>query len=491
MLVLEIEYLGGVSFAAVGPDSPIPDWPPQPDRIFSALVATWAMRGHDQREARALEWLEAQSIHGLAESGAEPRTPVTVFVPPNDSRTDRQKHAKGVLPALRHRQPRRFPAARPNEPILRVLWASTPDAPTLAALERLARDTPYIGHSTSLTRCRFLVDADASALECGEARRSIYPGRFKELQAAYRRFEKSADRKDRPQKGAPVIPGTLPAPLRTNFFSDRWLLLEHVDGEMPDVRACAIVAKTIRDALLSGFQQIGLHDRIPEALSGHATDGSPSRRPHAAIIPLAFTGFPYADGRVLGFALIPPQQSALLEDTDFRAALRTLAPLDDQRGRRILTVTTRAGTASDRAFSLLLSPTFEAGRRSLDRSLYLGPARTFATVTPIVLDRHLKSRGTAREDEMRMQIIAACAHVGLPEPERVVVFKHSAIEGASSAYPSGRAPGWLRWHLPDFLASRQLTHAVIQFPMPVAGPVILGAGRFVGLGLCRPLDTWR
>ena len=38
------------------------------------------------------------------------------------------------------------------------------------------------------------------------------------------------------------------------------------------------------------------------------------------------------------------------------------------------------------------------------------------------------------------------------------------------------------------LASRQLTHAVLQFPEPVRGPVLLGAGRFAGLGLCRALD---
>ena len=54
-LVLEIEYLSGISFAAIGPDSEIPDWPPQPDRIFSALVATWAARGQDSEEAAALE----------------------------------------------------------------------------------------------------------------------------------------------------------------------------------------------------------------------------------------------------------------------------------------------------------------------------------------------------------------------------------------------------------------------------------------------------
>ena len=97
----------------------------------------------------------------------------------------------------------------------------------------------------------------------------------------------------------------------------------------------------------------------------------------------------------------------------------------------------------------------------------------------------------------------ACRNVGLPAPARaivrngseqreqlaVAVGKHSAIEGAPSAYPIGRAPRWTGWRLPKSLASRQLTHAVLQFAEPVRGPVILGAGRFAGLGLCRTLDA--
>jgi CRISPR-associated protein Csb2 len=31
-----------------------------------------------------------------------------------------------------------------------------------------------------------------------------------------------------------------------------------------------------------------------------------------------------------------------------------------------------------------------------------------------------------------------------------------------------------------------LFHATIEFAEPVAGPVVLGAGRFFGLGLCIP-----
>jgi CRISPR-associated protein Csb2 len=47
----------------------------------------------------------------------------------------------------------------------------------------------------------------------------------------------------------------------------------------------------------------------------------------------------------------------------------------------------------------------------------------------------------------------------------------------------------MNWRLPPSLATRQLTHAVIRFAEPIDGPVILGAGRFVGLGLCRPIDS--
>ena len=51
-LVLEVEFLTGVCRAAHSPASTEPDWPPQPDRVFSALVATWAARGERTSERR-------------------------------------------------------------------------------------------------------------------------------------------------------------------------------------------------------------------------------------------------------------------------------------------------------------------------------------------------------------------------------------------------------------------------------------------------------
>ncbi|MDN5870961.1 MAG: type I-U CRISPR-associated protein Csb2 [Nitrococcus sp.] len=483
-LVLEIEYLSGVSYAAIGPDSEVPDWPPQPDRIFSALVATWVARGQDRQEAGALEWLEHLPAPHVLASGAEHRTDAMVFVPPNDPRSDKQKSAKGVLPALRSRQPRRFPAARPHDRVVRLFWLDAkPGKETLAALQLVARDTAYVGHSASLTRCRFLLEHEAVDLSAARpAERRVYAGRLAELRQTF-----EAGR--RPLPGAHVAPVSAAKRERANVFGERWLLLEHVSGEMPDLRACALVAKALRDSLLCGYRRIGLGDEIPEVVSGHDADGSPSRRPHLAIVPLPFAGFPYADGHAMGFALVPPQGSTILDEENFRKVLRKLAHINEGYGRRVLTLTTKEGTPSDRAFNIGLSPTFErpAGKRSLDPALYTRRARVFATTTPIVLDRHLKEEGAARNEEIATQIAVACRNTDLPTPEAVVADKHSAIEGVPSAYPSGKFPPWMRWRLPPSLASRQLTHAVVRFPEPVDGPVILCAGRFMGLGLCRPL----
>jgi CRISPR-associated protein Csb2 len=481
-LVLEIEYLSGVSFAAIGPDSDAPDWPPQPDRIFSALVATWAARGENGHEAAALEWLENLPAPRMLASDAEPRTAPIVFVPPNDPRSDKQKNARGVLPAWRSRQARRFPAARPSDPVVRLFWIGVePAEETLAALTRLARDTAYIGHSASLTRCRFQFDDDGRrGSEAELPERTVYAGRFAELCGAF-----NAGR--RPLPGARVKPAPEVTQRRANAFGERWLILEHIGGDMPDLRAFALVSKTIREALLSGYQRIGLGARVPEVISGHGPDGGPARVPHLAIVALPFAGFPYADGHVMGFALVPPHDSAILDDEDFRKSLRTLAALDEERGRRVLTVKTKEGTPPDRAYSIALSPTFEAPGRSLDPALYTRSSAIFATVTPIALDRHLKEQGDARQVEIDAQIAGACRNIGLPAPKEIVADKHSAFEGAPSAYPSGRSPDWMRWRVPSSLASRQLTHAVIRFAAAVDGPVILGAGRFIGLGLCRPL----
>jgi CRISPR-associated protein Csb2 len=473
-LVLEIEHLLGVAFAAQGQAIEAPEWPPQPDRVFSALTAAWGTRGERCEERLALEWLEAQSCPEIVASDGSARTAPIVFVPPNDPESHKVADAM-VMPGLRRRQPRRFPAFRPDDPVMTLIWRdATPDAGTLAALNALAADTAYVGHSASLTRCRFR-DGETPATGA-PPRRRVYPGRLAELESDYHALPLR-----RPSPGVPV--GERRAGVGravTGVFSDRWLVLEHVAGEMPDIRAAALVAKALRDAMMSGYREVGLGAAIPAAVSGHSPDGKPSSEPHLAIAPMAFLGSAHASGAVFGFALIPPRREDLLADPDFqRAVRRIMRPADEDRRMIVLD-----------GLGLAFAVGGETERRSLDPARYVAAARVWASGSPIVLDRHLKEEGNeARQLEIEGLVSRACANTGLPAPKRVVASKHSANEGAPSAYPAGSEPRWMRWRVPESLASRQLTHAVVEFAEPVHGPVILGAGRFVGLGVCLPLDA--
>ena len=101
-------------------------------------------------------------------------------------------------------------------------------------------------------------------------------------------------------------------------------------------------------------------------------------------------------------------------------------------------------------------------------------------MTPVVLNRHFDGKDKWQRAAESVQ--GACEHIGLPRPREVLLHPVSLIEGVPHAreFPQlvRRSDGGRRSH----------NHAVIVFDEPVCGPVIVGAGRFRGYGLCRPMD---
>ncbi len=100
-------------------------------------------------------------------------------------------------------------------------------------------------------------------------------------------------------------------------------------------------------------------------------------------------------------------------------------------------------------------------------------------MTPIVLDHHPK--GKDRLERMEEDIGEACVRIGLPKPEAVSVSNVPIFIGtpASNDFPSlhRKSDGGPMVH----------THAVITFQEEVRGPIMIGAGRYRGYGLCRPI----
>ncbi len=492
MLTLDIEWLLGVCFAAHAPSDATPDWPPQPDRIFSALIASWGARGERQEERAALEWLEMQPAPGIAAVMHTERATATTFVPPNDaSVTDIR-----ILPDRRRRQPRQFPAAtlhaEPGDPHLRLSWEADPPPDRLAALRALAQDTSYIGHSSSLVRCSFSEAAPEPVANLVPATTlaAPYGGRLRELAVLYARHVATADANARPHPA--LLPAAKPVaarPMPHSVFGERWIVLRFVDGEhadpRPDLRAAAVVCRRMRAALMSAWP-----DPIPEWLSGHAADRTPPRDPHLAVIPLGDVGFAHSEAARQsghGRALVLPRAIEAMwttADTPKAYANRQMlqSALSSEQTGGLLEL--RLGQLGKCYFCTVAAPE-SSELRSLRPSRYLQASELWSTVTPVALDRHPKS------DQPREEIAAiireSCTHIGLPAPEVVHVHKHAAIAGTPSAWPPGGAPQWTGWARPGSLADRPLTHATLRFADRVAGPLILGAGRFCGLGLCLPV----
>lgn len=482
MLTLEVEYLTGVCFAASSHASSQPDWPPQPDRLFSALVAAWGGRGERPEEKSALEWLEHQPSPLIEASDASARAVLTSYVPPNDPKGNIE-----VMPERRRRQARMFPAAIPHRPVARFRWALKPNSDTFDALQAVAGDTAYLGHSASLVRCRFVLDAtpDADLKQISSSRR-IYPGRLQALQTAYTHGQ-------RPLPGEVVLEPSPESrtPLRRSLFSNNWIILEDAGGRCPDIRGIAVVARRLRDALMSRYGAAGFP--IPELVSGHKPDGGPTSDPHVAIVPMSDVGSYYSEGRLMGLALVLPNQA---DEERRKSEHEWLAGLDDPAGRiaqwrrfdRFVAEVDRLELGSLGVWHIARSNT--SLKKSLQPERYIREAKRWSSATPIALDRFPKAKAaTARDKEIAGIIRSSCLNIGLPEPETIRILKHAAIKGVPSAYPSGNAPAWTGWTLPGALAGRMLTHAVLQFSEPVCGPVILGSGRFVGLGLCIATES--
>lgn len=502
MFALEFALLTGRYVATCYSDRRKAEWPPHPARVFSALVATaFESERPDPAELDALRWLEALDPPRVHASESSARDTVTVFVPVNDVTVTRDKPSsprkkepsKGeikagtkVLPDGRTRQPRTFPSVTPDDPRFRLSWPDAPDAEHHEVLDRIARRVVRIGHSASLVAGRVVTDPGEPTWvphDGGDQLlRITRAGQLERLQQAFGQHQATEPR---------VLPADFQAyaraqdtaerpDMKATVFGPDWIVLRRLSGSNLPITATVGLATAVRGALMRHADQ-----PPAEMLSGHEPGGRPSQRPHLAIVPLPSVGHRHADGHLLGVALVMPRDATMAErQSVFRAVGRweESCRADDEAQPRLRVV---LGKAGDLDLERLV---WSRPLKSLRPGLWSRPARSWVSVTPIALDRNPgqlrhpdPDRARAAHDAAAATIATACTHVGLPEPVRVEIHPSVPIPGSQKArrfpaYPQG--PGKFR---------RVLVHARIEFEEPVRGPILLGAGRYLGLGLLRPV----
>lgn len=465
-------------------------------------LRAYTASGHDEKRVKQLEKAvaRAEKQHVEAEVTVTELWTKTTAVKARASEGDIDTATK-LFPERRGRQPRTFPSVAPDDPIVQFLWPmAEPSGEIYACLQRLCERVVRVGHSASLVRLRVadtIRSPDWEPDEVGAIHLRVpLPGQLQRLEQQFNLHQETRPRV------LPAFPQGYRRPtsqsegerVRT-LFEDEWIVLRLASGDhrgcgqrpaLP-IMACVGVAEAVRGALLHHAEQ-----PYTEVLSGHLPDGAPSHHPHLAIVPLPWVGGPHADGHLLGVALILPRGVR----KDQRLALyRALANWEDAA----------RGLDSEEdcpALSLMLGRAGVWNLRRLDDLSHLNTLRSttwcrprsgekvWMSATPVALDRNpgdLLSRHPEKAAkafaEAEQTIAAACNRIGLPAPEQVWVTRSAPLAGSEKAKRFPRFPQ------ATSKAQRVLVHATLLFGQAVVGPVILGAGRYRGLGLFRPVSA--
>lgn len=436
------------------------EWPPHPARLFCALVASVT----DDADWVVLRWLEeagspqvfacaAASTNQARRSGYV----VTNTTSPGGGsqswpgRTSGERVRVSVLPAVDE---------------FAVVWpqADADDA-TLGRLVHLARRVPYLGRSTSPVQVTVVPDVPEQrpGWTCFQPTvlgsvhsvelRVPYPGYAEQLRAVYaegrRAWEVARAVAYAPDTTAAVPPGEDP-PV-SGAYTD--LVVFGFDGPLAPIPGNDVltVTQALRKATLSRVA-----NPVPPQVSGHDAGG----RPHVAFLALPDAGHRYADGHLLGVAVAVPQQ---LPTADRRRLLRGL--LADGGMHRL-------NLPGGRRIALSYQPDRVRPRGLLPERWTGDGARSWTTVTPVMLDRYPKAHTAA--DEL---VARALVSAGYPRPEQVDLLPAPAVAGGVFAWCGS---------LPEGRARRPLLHCRVRFPRPVRGPVLAGALRYLGVGLFVP-----
>lgn len=526
-LVVRIELLTGSYDAARADDRELPEWPPHPSRLFCALVA--AVRTEAERSAlRWLEELPPPQVHATAAAGVRRWRGYVV--------TNTRVAAGGnVAHPGRTNQLRSRIRTVAGDPVVQLVWprACPPDG-TVELLEGLARRVPYLGRSTGTAVLTVRVGdldrtaraapstgshgvaPDASAPGAGPAEGPgepvpvavyrpcdlaeadvdlgvPYPGYLGELTALHaqglpawqalrtrgyrcrwplrRGTARSGDHDGAQAAGAghPGAGAERGTGIADPAAGQEVLVLRLVDLR-PEGRELIRFTEALRRKVMACTP-----DPLPPALHGHVADG----RPHVAFLGLPDAGFPGADGHLRALAAVIPalpaeQRRAVRYGLLHGRAEDGTVPLRVPGLGMVRLRPVPGVSVPGRRVAVPRYP-----RQAATPLLVLGcwvpswwrPSRCWTTVTPVVLDRFPRPGAEAAE------VLRSIRLRGLPEPAQLRLSTGPQLPGAVPMRPRD---------LPDTARGRLFRHVSLAFDRPVAGPVLLGAGRNLGVGLFAP-----
>lgn len=471
------------------------EWPPAPARLFQALVAGIARGGKLPEElVPALQWLETLSAPVIAAPSCKSGQSLSLFVPNNDADSLNDPRDVGSIRTKKLVHPSLFPA----EAEFLYAWPFSDDEEKAGFILASAKELYQLGRGIDPAWATGEV-LDSVALD---ARLERYPGviyrpRTEDagtrlpcpvsgsLDSLIRRHASIRLRTEGDGRKARTFFANAPKPVfRTVAYGpvSRMALFElrdRLEDKPWPWRQDKIVSlvEALRDAAVARLQEAlpEYQDRIETALVGSKEHPTPISD-RVRILPLPSIGSPHADRRIRRFLLEIPS-GAYLPTEDIEWAFSGLE-------------WSRAAGGGPIPFVVVRSEDW-----GMFQKHYQKPQYRWRSVTPVALPESAMRR---RIEPSRLREEAKGGQERILEEQRAVAavhhaLRHAGVHGIAVDVRLQREPFEAKGQRAESFAEgtrfakERLWHVEITFDRPVSGPLVIGDGRFLGLGLMAPV----
>jgi CRISPR-associated protein Csb2 len=476
------------------------DFPPSPMRLFQALIAashrgSYGRQNIDARD-NALRWLENLSPPIIvADETVTSGEDAINFVPNNDDkidhvRTDKSLHHHALL----------------GDGEVRYLWdfdaneSATQHAKAVCAMAELVT---YLGQTTDLVIAHGKIVEDFDAGEPDaiifEPRENRKGNRQAPVKGTLKGCQDRFDERLNASSGFPIPTRWLDYRERNALYLDAPKVLfemRRFDGKRLSYEASLLryPSAMTRHAFLEFLKEYQdftdetngySADLLSQKFAGHEStiSAKPVKSPHVAFVPLPSLNSDFtANGRVarvlvIGYGCESDEEREMFYDIANKLNGRLL--IDEQSGKpegELRQINIRDDNI---AYQFIVTS---------NRS-----AKTWRTVTPIVLSGHTKlitSYDNPHNEKVKVfkkgyspeeLILKSLREAGIP----------LEVVGSVAASKSPLVPK--TQHAFDYKPSKYLEgspryHAEIIFKQPIIGSLVIGRGRYIGFGLMMP---WR
>lgn len=485
------------------------DWPPSPARLFQALVAAAAGPQLDDTSREALAWLEKLDAPIIAAPTALLGQPgFKLFVPNNDldAKGGDIRRVAEIRSATKHIRPRLFDASVP----LLYVWAFDEEDTHAEHLCKIAEKLYQLGRGVDMAWALSEVLDETAAedrlaayhgvvyrpSEKGQGMRLDCPedGSLASLEERYKagatRFRHNTGRTEFANAPRPRFSSmAYNSPVTQLLFDLRNTTQPGSPFAPWPLKASAALVVKLRDEAAFRLSQQSLSDHfdpdtVKKVLVGrNATEADKALR--IRILPLPSIGHAHADRAIRRVLVeVPPDCPIGADDVAWAFAGLPLAGVNLETGEIESSMIELVRADED---SMLAHYGLEENRAS----------RLWRSITPLALSTERRridpakqskleqggaKKGSERQSENRQaihEVMQALRHAGMRHRVSNVRVQREPFEAKgepAEAFSDGTR-----------FSKHQLWHTEIEFEEPVHGPILLGNGRYCGLGLMAPV----